>query len=270
MSHPQITILVPNYKTPEITKICLRLLRKHTDFGLAKVIVIDNHSQDASLEYLKTLHWIELIERQPEPDDTTALSHSRALDLALALVTTPFVLSIHSDTFVKRPDWLDYLLTEFRNDPNIAGVGSWKLEAKSWPRRFGRKLEEFWKKALYRLTGSKGYKDIRFDSGLHYLRSHCAMYRTDVIRALNTSFSDEKGVAGQVMHRKMTDAGYKMVFLDSTRLGQYIDHLNHATTVLNPDLGTGKKSIRQGQKRIRQKLRGIDGVALLAADHLDQ
>lgn len=27
----EVPILVPNYRTPEITKICMRLLRKHTD-----------------------------------------------------------------------------------------------------------------------------------------------------------------------------------------------------------------------------------------------
>lgn len=111
----KVTILVPNYKTPEITKICLRLLRKFTDFSQVEVVVIDNNSQDASLTYLRGLSWIKLVERQPAPDDTVPLSHSRALDLALAEVKTPFVLSIHTDTFVKRSDWLDVLLKPFDN-----------------------------------------------------------------------------------------------------------------------------------------------------------
>jgi glycosyltransferase involved in cell wall biosynthesis len=50
-----VTILVPNYKTPEITKICMRLLRKHTNFNMVDIIAIDNHSQDESLIYLKAL-----------------------------------------------------------------------------------------------------------------------------------------------------------------------------------------------------------------------
>ena len=59
-----VTILVPNYKTPEITKICMRLIRKFTDFNVVDVIVIDNNSNDASLDYLKTLKWITLLERK--------------------------------------------------------------------------------------------------------------------------------------------------------------------------------------------------------------
>ena len=112
-SKKQVTILVPNYKTLEITKICMRLLRKYTNFDQVEVIAIDNNSQDASVEYLRSLPWIKLIERMPEADDTVPLSHSRALDLALAQVNTPYVLSIHTDTFVKRANWLDLLLNSF-------------------------------------------------------------------------------------------------------------------------------------------------------------
>lgn len=266
----QVTILVPNYRTPEITRICLRLLRKHTDFGRAKVIAIDNDSGDASLDYLRTLPWIELIERRAEPDDTPPLSHSRALDLALARVTTPFVLSIHTDTFVRRADWLDVLLAPFAQDEKLAGVGSWKLESKTWLQRFGRRLEQFVKVTQHRLTGRRGYRAERFDASLHYLRSHCAMYRTDVIRALGTGFADGNEVAGSVMHHKMVAAGYRMRFLQSEYLGRYVDHVNHATMVLNPELGSRERNVRSGRKRIGNKLRGIDADAILADDSLDR
>lgn len=267
---PLVTILVPNFRTPEITKICLRLLRRHTDFGRAKVIVIDNDSGDASLDYLRTLPWIELIERKAEADDTPPLSHSRALDLALARVTTPFVLSIHTDTFVRRSDWLDVLLAPFAADERLAGVGSWKLESKTWLQRLGRRLEEFVKVAQHKLTGRRSYRAERFDDSLHYLRSHCAMYRTEVIRALGTNFSDGNEVAGSVMHRKMVAAGYRMRFLESEDLGRYVDHVNHATMVLNPELGSSDRMIRSGRKRVGNKLRGIDADGILADDSLDR
>ena len=108
-SQKEVTILVPNFRTLNITKICLRLLRRHTDLSRAKVVVVDNDSRDESLDYLRSIKWIELIERTSAPDDTPPLSHSRALDLALSKVDTPYVLSIHTDTFVRRADWLDVL-----------------------------------------------------------------------------------------------------------------------------------------------------------------
>ena len=109
MSSPLVTILVPNYKTLELTKLCLRLLRKYTDSNKAHVIVIDNDSRDDSTEYLRSLSWIEFLERKNIPGDPAPVSHGLALDLALAKVTTPYVLSVHTDTLVKRADWLDFL-----------------------------------------------------------------------------------------------------------------------------------------------------------------
>jgi hypothetical protein len=264
-----VTILVPNYKTPEITKICMRLLRKYTNFNMVDIIAIDNHSQDESLVYLKSLSWITLLERKPEKDDTVPLSHSRALDLALSQVKTPYVLSIHTDTFVKRSDWLEILLKPFSINPKLAGVGSWKLESKHWIRRLGIHVEQFWKKVLHDCFGYQRYNPSRMDDSQHYLRSHCAIYRTEVIRELNTNFSDGNLTAGKLMHQKMVAAGYEMLFMDSVQLGQYVDHLNHATLIFNPELGASQKNLKEGAKRIKQKMRGIDAEAILANLALD-
>lgn len=269
MSQKPVTILVPNYRTLLVTKICLRLLRKYTDPALADVIVIDNDSGDDSTEYLRGLDWIRLIERKTEPDESGVQAHSRALDLALSEVKTPYVLSIHTDTFVKRNDWLDILLREF-NSPDIAGVGSWKLEFKNLPRRAGIQLEQGWKYLLNKLLGYQGYNPKRLDRSARYLRSHCAIYRTDVIRKLQTSFGDGNDTAGKVMHQKMLHAGYEMKFLPSDFLGRYIDHLNHATSILNPELRRDQKNSGRNEQKIKAKLRGIDVQAILSQSNLDK
>lgn len=269
MNQKEVTILIPNYKTPDITKICLRLIRQNTDFERIEVIVIDNNSQDESLAYLKTLPWITLIERKGISGESGPLSHSRALDLALERVSTPYVLSIHTDTFIKKPGWLDALIAPFNKNPDLAGVGSWKLESKSSLEMFGYHFEQMWKKLLNRYFGYKGYRADRLDVNARYLRSHCAIYRMDVIRELNTNFSDDDQTAGKVMHQKMIQAGYKMLFLNSVELGTHIDHLNHATMVLNPELGSSSKVQKEGHARIKKKLRGIDANAILLNNTLD-
>lgn len=264
----KVTILIPNYKTPEITKICLRLLRKYTSPELAEIIVIDNHSQDASTQYLKSLKWIRLIERQCELGESGVQAHSRALDLALEQVTTPFVLSIHTDTFVKRVDWLETLLAQF-SSPKVAGVGSWKLESKNAIRRAGIYFEQGWKFLLHKGFGYKRYNPNRLDSRAHYLRSHCALYRTAAIRELNTCFSDGDDTAGKIMHQKLVAHGYEMKFLPSSFLGQYVDHLNHATSILNPALRRGGQTRPKEYKKIKARLRGINAMAILDNNQLD-
>lgn len=270
MNQKEVTILIPNYKTPDITKICLRLIRQHTDFNRVEVIVIDNNSNDESLTYLKTLPWITLIERKVVSGESGPLSHSKALDLALERVTTPYVLSIHTDTFIKRSDWLDVLLAPFHKNIQLAGVGSWKLESKSRIEMFGYHFEQAWKKFLNQYFGYQGYRADRLDVNARYLRSHCAMYRMDVIRQLNTNFSDDEQTAGKVMYQKMVQAGYNILFLNSAELGSYIDHLNHATMILNPELGSSKKVQKEGYARMKRKLRGIDATAILANQQYDQ
>lgn len=266
----KVTVLVPNYKTEQLTKLCLRLLRKYTEFSQAKVIVIDNNSADSSLEYLRTVDWIELIERAPEPDDTPSLSHSRALDLALAKVNTPYVLSIHTDTVVKTKRWLDFLLEKIEHDDKVAGVGSWKLEAKPWYKRWAKLLERVWQSAWYKLRGRDDHHIEGKGDNYYYLRSHCALYRTDLLRELELNFSLEDEVAGKAMHKRLLEAGYDMKFLPSETLGVHVDHLNHATMIFNPELGIADSDRQKGLKRIKQKLKALRCDEILADSSLDQ
>ena len=100
-----------------------------------------------------------------------------------------------------------------------------------------------------------------------YLRSHCALYRTAVIKELGVNFSLKNEVAGKAMHEKMIEAGYEMEFLPATTLLGYMEHLNHATIVLNPELGGRAQTIKKGTRRINQRLAVTNAV--LADGSLD-
>lgn len=270
MSDALVTILVPNYKTLELTQLCLRLLRKYTDSHQAKVIVIDNDSQDASLDYLRTVSWIELIERQAIAGESPVQSHARALDMALARVTTPYVLSIHTDTLVKRRDWLAFLLAHMEKHPQVAGVGSWKLESKPLWRQTLKSVERHIQHTYYRLIGKTQHGLEGIGKNYYYLRSHCAMYRTDLLKKHNLHFADGDMVAGKEMHKQLVNAGYDMVFLPSDTLIPYLEHINHATTVLNPALSTRQKSVDKGMRRIEKSLARMNAQAILQDASLDR
>lgn len=270
MTNPQVTILIPNYKTLELTKLCLRLLRKYTDLNKAQAIVIDNDSQDASLEYLRTVSWIHLIERKAIPGEAPVQSHSRALDRALEQVTTPYVLSIHTDTLVKRSDWLDFLVTPMEKNRKIAGIGSWKLEDKPLWRQWLKTLEHYLQLTYFQFTGRAEHGLAGVGKNYYYLRSHCALYRMDLIRQLNLRFSDGDMVAGKDMHKSLIDAGYHMQFLSSEILIKYLEHINHATTVLNPELSTRQKSVDKGLVRIKKSLARMNADLILQDATLDR
>ena len=62
MAQAEVSILIPHYKTLEMTKLCLRLLRKNSDLNRIRVIVIDNGSSDKTLEILSGFKEIKLID----------------------------------------------------------------------------------------------------------------------------------------------------------------------------------------------------------------
>ena len=291
MLEPKVTILIPNYRTLMLTKLCLRLIRKHTDPSLIHVIVIDNDSCDDSTEYLRSLSWIELIERESVKGEIPALAHSRALDLGLEKVTTQYVLSIHTDTFVKHHNWLGALLLEIEKDPNIAGIGSWKLEdGPSFAKRFWKIFEFKIRAGFYSITKNmerlshvksqrnSGYYDLfqlnsstlnYTDRDYYYLRSHCALYRMDLIHRYGLTFSKGKQTAGSMMHSILVQNNHKMIFLSISFLNKYLVHLNHATMVLHPELGLKNRVIRKGIKRIRTELKKLKSDEILQEDALD-
>ena len=257
--------MIPNYKTPELTKICLRLIRKNTAPDDARVIVIDNDSGDESLDYLRSLSWVELLERPRDPAESAKLSHSRALDLALRRVDTPYLLSIHTDTLVRHPCWLQFLVAQIEKDDNIAGVGSWKLEQKPFIKRVAKKLEDACQSRYYQITAKKDHA-LKGERD-YYLRSHCALYRTALLKKYNLGFSDGGETAGKALHHALRRKGHHMVFIPPSILLRYLEHVNHATTVLNSEFRSRKG--RQGKRRVAKALRRFDAEKILKDTSLD-
>ena len=256
--NPPVSIILPNYKTPDLTRLCLRSLRKYTPHDAIRIFVVDNASGDESLEYLRSLGWIRLIERNPADIDgmAPALMHTTAMDLALKEVDTPFVLSFHTDTIVYSPDWLEFLLGRISWDEKIAGVGSWKLEVVPPLKRFGKGIED----GLKQLLGKKK-PEYRF------LRSHCALYRTDLLRQYTHGFSEGKS-AGKSIHRYLVDAGFMMEFIPPELLIRYMEHLNHATMILNPVVGSRRTSAPKARRALESRMARFRDI--LADDSLDK
>lgn len=266
----EVTILLPNFRTPEITRLCLRMLRKNTDPDRIHVIVIDNDSGegDESLNYLRSLKWIELIERPAIPGESPGAAHAAALDMALEKVSTPYVMSIHTDTFVLRSDWLNFLLDKIAGDENIAGVGSWKLEVKPRYKLWLKKVEYVLQRLIYPLIGKEIITEGK-GRHFHYLRSHLALYRTGLLQKYQLSFGAGEETAGKMLHKALVDHGFQMKFVPSEILIRYVVHLNHATMILNPELGSREKTVKKGVRRIHAMLKDMKAEEILQDDSLD-
>jgi glycosyltransferase involved in cell wall biosynthesis len=263
------TICVANYKTLDFTRLCLRSIRKFTEYPY-EVIVVDNNSQDASLEYLKRLSWIRLIKRRPKAAEPGGgYAHAAALDLGLQMCNTEFFISMHSDTFVQKENWLTDLLSYFDDDGNVACVGSGKIE-----------LTQKWRTLLKKATDFRTFKRklLREPDPLgkyrYYNRTICCLYETNILRCENLSFlmDRDKGLTGgKKLYFELLDRGYKTVELPSATMGQYIIHLAHATQVVNPDEFTLRKRTTRKCHRLVDKIMSSETIkSILEDESLDE
>jgi len=224
------TICIINYKTLSLTKLCLRSIRKFTKYP-HEVLVVDNGSEDESVEYLRSLNWIHLIERKPADNERGGCAHAVALDVGLARCNTEFFVSMHSDVIVQRQNWLTDLIAYFGNGDDIACVGSGKIE-----------LRSKWRHALKKATDYRSFKrrllrePDRLGKYRYYNRTICCLYRTDVLKDESLSFGmdQDKGLtSGKKLYFELIDRGYKTIELPCSVMSEYIIHLAHATMVVN-------------------------------------
>ncbi len=263
------TICVVNYKTLELTRLCLRSIRKYTRQPY-ELLVVDNHSQDASLEYLRSLGWIRLIERtDPTNDASGGYAHGAALDLALAECRTEFFVALHSDTVIHRDGWLELLLKPFRGGPKMACVGGGKVE-----------LEPAWRTWLKKCTDYKTFCRRLFrvpdPLGRHryWNRTVCCAYRTEILRKESLSFlmDRQKGLTvGQKLYFELEDRGYLTVRIPDRVMRYYLFHLAHATQVLNAgEYRLSDRTLRKTRRMIRNVLNRKRIREILAEENLDR
>jgi|GEM_PF-172619 len=108
------SVIVVSYNTMELTRTCLRSLRRHA--RTAEVIVVDNASSDGSAEMvLREFPEIRLI-RLP-----VNIGFGRANSLAWKLATQDFVVLLNSDTVIV-DDSLTRCVSRLLNEPELAAV----------------------------------------------------------------------------------------------------------------------------------------------------
>lgn len=263
---PLVSICIPHWQVQKYMTLCLRSLRKHTRMEDIEVIVVDNGSKDESLDYLRGLEWIRLIERPEEIHTNWPLNVFTAWDRGLQEARGQYYLTMHSDVFIREDGWLAPFLREIEKNPKIAASGAWKLELEHpfylWQKRvlgyvtnqiksaFGRKKRLTWKQA-------------------HYPRDYCAMYRTEVIRKHNLTFCPVNGCGGggYSIAKQLWDHGYDMGMIPVRELAQKVFHVAHGTAALVPEKSLNH---RRAQQKVENKVDNLfaqDWILALEADN---
>lgn len=229
-TNPPFSIVLVNYKTLDITKACLDLLHKHVGHRNIPVWVVDNDSADESIDYLRSLNWINLIERKPPGAEAGHMAHGRALDMALAHVTTDYLFLLHTDTFIYDPTVFDMMLKKCVNDPQVAAVGcveqldrgairtSWRFASRLFKHHY-RRL----KLALgLRSKDPKPWREV-------YLKSFCTLWNCKLMKQHGLHFQLDDRVPGYSLQERVVEMGYTVKFISPGTIFKYLDHIQAGT-----------------------------------------
>lgn len=109
----KVTVVIPNYNGVKFLIPCIEALKKQT-YKDYKLIVVDNNSSDASLEFLKKEN-IDCIELDKN------YGFARACNVALEKVDTEYVILLNNDTVVFE-NYIENLAKRIEEDGNIFSV----------------------------------------------------------------------------------------------------------------------------------------------------
>lgn len=98
------------------TKECIESIREHTEKGSYEIIVIDNHSQDETLEWLKAQNDLKIIANREN------LGFPKGCNQGIKIARGNKILLLNNDTVVTR-NWLTNLLSCLGSSPDIGAVG---------------------------------------------------------------------------------------------------------------------------------------------------
>lgn len=266
---PRVTICIPHWQVRGLISLCLRSIRKHSKNYNVEVIIVDNGSKDESLDYLRSLKWIRLIERSEEGPENWPRNVFTAWDRGIREASGEYFISMHSDVFIKSDDWLDPYFERIQAGEEVAGVGAWKLELEN-PLYTAQKL--IFNNALSAIKNLFGRnKRISWRRG-HYPRDYCAMYRRDIILEHELSFvpNDGRG-GGYTIARRLWEAGYHTRMIPVRVLYKKMVHIAHGTAAIVAEKPLHHKRAQNKVERRAQELFAQDWIQALQVDtSLDQ
>jgi len=266
-----VTICIPHWQVKELVTLCLRAIRQFTRSIPIEVIVVDNGSEDESLDYLRSLSWISLIERGKDTPANWVEAFRTALDAGFASSRGRYFVIMHTDTIVKHPDWLERMTAPFDEDPKCAAVGAWKLELQHPLYKLTKRLTDTKKAKLWLRRTLLGDSTARQLSRELCPRDYCAIYRSEPIRTFGLSFNAsgrwQGYTAGEMMYYQLKENGYRAEVIPTEEMMRYMVHLAHATAGLRPQ--QRHLNHNRAQKKAERKLRRLFGSDLaknLASD----
>lgn len=252
---PRFSVVLVNYKTYELTKMCLNLLQQGLKHYDAEVWVVDNDSADQSTDYLRGLEWINLIERKPIQKEQGFVAHGEALDLVLERVETEFVFLMHTDTLIHDPEIFEIMLKNCCKKRDIYAVGCLEQIDRGFFRSYWRFATRFLSHQTRRLKLGLGFKSREPKPYKEvYLKSFFALWNVKKLKENKLKFLMENRIPGYEAQDRLASLGLDRVVMPTREIFGYLDHVEAGTVAANG-------GYHQGHRRLRNYRAILDGMA---------
>ncbi|MFJ4142027.1 glycosyltransferase [Pseudomonas sp. NPDC089734] len=250
---PSFSIAIVNYKTLEITKICLGLLQQHLGNTPHQVWVVDNDSADDSTEYLRTLDWIHLIERKSPHPESGHIAHGKALDMVLERVETDYLFLLHTDTFIFDPRVFSMMLDKCIKNPKVAAVGCVEQLNRGTARTLWRFSSRLFKHHYRRLKLSLGLRSKQPKPYREeHLKSFCTLWNTRLMKQHGLHFQMDERVPGYTLQDTMVTLGHDIEFLSPRKIFSYLDHIQAGTVSAAGGYDTNHRRVKMYNDILRR------------------
>lgn len=116
LNQPYLSIVIPCFNHADLTLNCLESIRKNTEPHLYRIILVDNGSTDATAHIPEGSSQALTVIR-----NSSNTGFGNACNQGARLASTDYICFLNNDTVVT-PGWLEPLLTDLEEDPELAAV----------------------------------------------------------------------------------------------------------------------------------------------------
>lgn len=250
-----LSIIISQYKTEQFTRLCLRSIRKYSH-GPVQTIVVDNNSRDGSVEYLRGLPWIELIENSDA--SIGSMGHWEGLELGRRKADGDWVCFMHSDTIVLKDGW-DVELLGLLDARGAVGLATTVRDLnmfESGPERFKRNILEL-RTTIKRMLSGRGQTNRK-------VLSHCFIVKKSLLEDSGYDFRAANGEALNEFYTNYVEGRHPFLLIGRNDLEQYIWHTSNVTSIVTGNMRDARMVGKFNHKK--DALLAAEPVRLILAD----
>ena len=255
---PILSIIIPQYKTLELIRLCIRAIKQFSVLQ-PEIIVVDNNSKDASLDYLKKIKNITLIENKRKCNGADA--HRLALDLGIKKARGQWILLFHSDSIVLRKGWDEDLIDLTKKYPGTIGATTIYRDI--------NRFAPWYTKLLRYFKERNSFFNYSLDVTNKKIMSYCFLIERQFFLKTGYEFYGSQGDVGDSLYQIHIKNKKPFILLGRKMLNRFIWHTSNATS-LAAGLMNDKKSKQKFLKKRNQLLSSDIISSILKNNALDK